>query len=260
MTLRWVSGAIPDIATLVILWRKLMEYEIFFDLSKMGTDALSYEEERELLKNAKNGDNAALQKLLTSNIKFIHKKANYYHNRGLEHDDLIQEGAISLCIAARRFDMKRSDRFITYAQHWTRHEMGNAVNHTGNLIRFPENRTDLIGKFRITSLDAPLSKSDDNSLTLADTLEDDSFSIDTEIDQAELKREIKNALSKLPKNQRTAIELTHGLNNQKPLSLRKAGAIMGITAQQVLNLKNAGLKRLREPDISDRLDVYYMAA
>lgn len=105
---------------------------------------LSEEEEFELAEKARNGDKAAKDKLLTSNMRFVIKVAAQYRNRGLDFEDLISEGYLGLIRAVDHFDAKKGYHFISYAVWWIRQGILKAVAELVNPIRLPANKVNSV--------------------------------------------------------------------------------------------------------------------
>lgn len=101
---------------------------------------LSKEEETELAKRALNGNKAAKDKLVTSNLKFVVKLAKQYQNLGLDLEDLISEGNLGLIEAVDHFNPDKGFRFLSYAVWWIRRAMLKAVEEKGRTIRLPANK------------------------------------------------------------------------------------------------------------------------
>ena len=83
------------------------------DISKEPT--ISADEEVELARRIKTGDNEALNKLASANLRFVVSVAKQYQGQGLSLIDLINEGNLGLITAAKRFDETRGFKFISYA-------------------------------------------------------------------------------------------------------------------------------------------------
>ena len=70
---------------------------------------LTPEEEKELAVKAKNGDKAAKDKIINSNLRFVIQVAKKYQNQGIDLVDLISEGNVGLIHAINHFDVNYSE-------------------------------------------------------------------------------------------------------------------------------------------------------
>jgi RNA polymerase primary sigma factor len=98
---------------------------------------LTPDEELTLTRAVKNGDRAAKQRLIESNMRLVINIAKSYRSRSIPLEDLIQEGAIGLMQATERFDPDKGFRFSTYATHWIRQAIGRAIDNKSKAIRIP---------------------------------------------------------------------------------------------------------------------------
>ena len=92
-----------------------------------GIPRLSAEEEQACAHLAAQGDEAARQRLIQANLRFVIMVAKRYLNRGVPLEDLVNEGNIGLIHAAGRFDPDRGVRFVTYAVWWIRQAILKAI-------------------------------------------------------------------------------------------------------------------------------------
>ncbi|MFW5831943.1 MAG: sigma-70 family RNA polymerase sigma factor, partial [Prolixibacteraceae bacterium] len=109
---------------------------------------VSPEEETELTIRIKKGDQAALEKLVVANLRFVISVAKQYQNQGLSFSDLINEGNIGLVKAARKFDETRGFKFISYAVWWIRQSITQAISENTRVVRLPLNRQSAINKVK----------------------------------------------------------------------------------------------------------------
>lgn len=111
------------------------------------THPLSPNEEEELFLKFKQGDEKAREKLIKSNLRFVVSVAKNYQNRGLDIDDLVNEGNIGLMRALDRFDPTKGFKLISYAVWWIRQSILEAIN-KNKFIRPPENNSINISKIK----------------------------------------------------------------------------------------------------------------
>ena len=85
---------------------------------------LTADEERTLAEQLRdNGDMEAARRLIVSHIRFVIRVARGYLGYGLPLSDLIQEGAVGLTKAVRRFEPDVGVRLVSFAIHWIRAEI-----------------------------------------------------------------------------------------------------------------------------------------
>ncbi|MCP4154275.1 MAG: sigma-70 family RNA polymerase sigma factor, partial [bacterium] len=99
---------------------------------------LGPEEEKELIKRAKDGDEDAFQKIIVANQKLVVKEALKYYFKEDNFLDLVNEGNKGLIEALKRFDLKRENRFYTYALWWVRSEIRRYLSKNQKIISFPD--------------------------------------------------------------------------------------------------------------------------
>ena len=107
-------------------------------LSEIGVSPLlSADEEKHFARRAQQGDEAARQRMIESNLRLVVKIAKRYLNRGLPLLDLIEEGNLGLIHAVKKFDPERGFRFSTYATWWIRQTIERAIMNQSGTVRTP---------------------------------------------------------------------------------------------------------------------------
>ena len=108
-------------------------------LDEIGHNSLlSDEEERELSRKIKQGDDRALARLVEANLKFVVVIARQYKGNGLEMEDLVSEGNIGLMKAASRFDGEKGVRFVNFAAGHVRRQIEKAIAQQAGLYQVPK--------------------------------------------------------------------------------------------------------------------------
>lgn len=118
-------------------------------LSKLGySKMLNKNQEIELAKllNIPDKREYAMNQLITSNLRLIVSIAKKYLNRGLNLEDLVQEGSLGLIKAIHKFDYKLDNKFSTYATWWIRQSITRAIADQSRTIRIPVHMTETINK------------------------------------------------------------------------------------------------------------------
>lgn len=255
---------------------------------------LMAEEETELARSVRAGDQKALEKLTSSNLRFVVSVAKQYQNQGLSLSDLINEGNIGLIKAAKRFDETKGFKFISYAVWWIRQSILQALAEQSRIVRLPLSRVGTLHKIgrlssefeqefgrepsteeiaeeldmnpgdvkdtmriasRHVSLDAPLKTGEDNRLL--DLIEDDDQDAPDEALMVDaLKDEIFRALGSLTKREAAVIALYYGINMERSYTLEEIGTRFSLTRERVRQIKEKALRRLRHVSRSQKLRAY----
>ncbi|NRF37282.1 RNA polymerase sigma factor RpoD/SigA [Pedobacter foliorum] len=156
----------------------------FNELEKMPLAKL--EEEVELAKKIKDGDKAALDKLVSLNLRFVVSVAKKYLGNGISLNDLISDGNIGLIEAARRYDETKGFKFITYAVWWIRQSILMAISNCDRIIRLPQNQ--ILNITAINKSRAILLNELEREPTLDELVEHTGFSVKTIIELTKISK------------------------------------------------------------------------
>lgn len=109
--------------------------QYFKDISKYPI--IDGEEQIELARKAKSGDERAKEKLITSNLRFVITCAKQYVGQGVPLLDLIQAGTYGLILSIENYDPDKGYKFLSFAVWYIRRELLKAIYNTGRTIRYP---------------------------------------------------------------------------------------------------------------------------
>ena len=98
---------------------------------------LSRKEEIKLATSIKSGAPKAIQEMVRRNLKYVVTVANKYRGLGISLHDLIEEGNIGLIQAAKRFDVSRKVKFITYAVWWIKQAIMHSIAEQSGTVKLP---------------------------------------------------------------------------------------------------------------------------
>src|SRR5574344_1569500 len=264
-------------------------------LADIGKEPLiSAEEEVELARRIKAGDQEALEKLTTTNLRFVVSIAKKYQNQGISLPDLINEGNVGLIKAAKRFDETRGFKFISFAVWWIRQSILQAIADQSRIVRLPLHQVGLINKLKkeISKLEQQLERppSEEELSELLDIPEDkiksilgisgrhisidahliadedvnfvdvlpneDTPATDATLMQESLSLEIERSLSTLTEYEREVIKMYFGIGMAHALSLDEIAMKFGLTRERVRQIKEKGIKRLKSSSKSKHLVAY----
>lgn len=264
-------------------------------LQEIGkVELLTPQEEIELARRIKKGDQKALEKLTKANLRFVVSVAKQYQNQGLSLGDLINEGNLGLIKAAKRFDETRGFKFISYAVWWIRQSILQALAEQSRIVRLPLNRVGALNKIgkafsaleqeferepsaselaeeldmslfevsdtlkisgRHLSMDAPFAQGEDNRLL--DVIQDQRTPTpDSELMSESLKEEVRRALNTLSEREAQVIRLYFGLDQEHSLTLEEIGEKFNLTRERVRQIKEKAIRRLRHASRSKSLRAY----
>ncbi len=108
---------------------------------------LTADEERALAVRARQGDDAALRRLVEGNLRFVVSYVKRYRGLGVPFLDLVHEGNLGLMEAARRFDPDRNVKFITYAVWWVRQAVTHALSGQVRAFTLPQKLSAVAARF-----------------------------------------------------------------------------------------------------------------
>lgn len=245
---------------------------------------LEDDEEKEIAKRVREGDNEALEKLVKSNLRFVISVAKQYQNQGVPLVDLVNEGNIGLLKAGRRFDETKGFKFISYAVWWIRQSIQQCIYEYSRTIRLPINKIGLYQKITkfvlsyeqehnvlpsneeicealditheefqeyllannsVMSLDSPVYEDEGKSFVEM-TKDKGASDTDAAIIQQQDKLEIYSFLTKLKEKEAKIVKMYYGLDDHTAMTLEDIGEDMGLTRERVRQIKEDAIRKMRE--------------
>ncbi|MFP4511251.1 MAG: sigma-70 family RNA polymerase sigma factor [Spirochaetota bacterium] len=255
--------------------------QAYFDQIK-HTPLLSFDEEVELSKRIARGDHEAKQQLIEANLRLVVKIARSYVTQDVSFLDLIQEGNLGLLRAAAKFDHNKNVRFSTYASFWIKQAITRAMSNKRRPIRLPHRKEDALKRIQrsyntlsqkfmrtpsideisdelrmsredvveilgfssgVASLDSEINE---DSGTLYDVCEDNSYSPDNDVMSDVVRDETRRILERLMERERQILMYRFAMNGGPRYTLKRISDEMGISPETVRQIEMRALRKLRE--------------
>ena len=281
MVMNCVSDCELNVQTSLFSDAKVSDY--VREISKYKN--LSPEEEQELAKRAKNGDEEAKQQLIKSNLKLVITIARkVIHSSKLPMIDLIQEGNIGLMVAVDKFNWKFGYRFATYASWWIKQAMFKAISEQSHCVKIPVYIQETLSKYskvksemekaskkevktadvakkmnldeskinnylnaykKTLSLEGDFEMQNGSEVKLIDIIEDEKSTVQAEIEYESMKKDVINLLNGLKEREQKVITLRFGLDGMQKQTLEEIGKIYGVTKECIRQTEARALNKLK---------------
>ncbi len=253
------------------------------DISKFPT--LSAEEEKEVARKAKAGDEEAKKTLIQANLRLVvtvAKKA--IHMSALPMIDLIQEGNLGLMVAVEKFNWKLGYKFQTYATWWIKQAMFKAISEQSHSMKIPVYIQETLSKFskiksemerkyncqiknkdvaekmnispdkldtflsaysKTISIEGSMECQNGKELNVADILEDTSADVSSSVEAENLKKDLEIVISTLKDREQAIVKMRYGLGDITRRTLEEIGNIYGVTKECIRQTELRALKKMR---------------
>jgi RNA polymerase primary sigma factor len=243
---------------------------------------LTKEEEIKLAESIKQGDPKAIQEMVRRNLKYVVTVANKYRGFGMSLQDLIEEGNIGLIQAAKRFDVSRKVKFITYAVWWIKQAIMHSLAEQSGTVKLPVKQAGKVTKFNKKSqqmcqdmereptqaevakslgynddeinsimrayrthlsLDTPLKN--DEQTPYLDLLENQNLiPYDDQIMQESLSGKVDQMLEDLSEREATILKMRFGFSGEVK-TLEEIGQEIGLSRERVRQIEKRAKERLK---------------
>ena len=253
----------------------------FNDISKIPL--LNYEEEKEIARKIKKGDEEAKKKLIESNLRLVISIAKRFFGSRLTFSDLIQEGNIGLIKAIEKFDPDKEFKFSTYATWWIKQSITKAIADMSKHVRIPVHLIDEMNSYNKAyqllfqklgreptskeiwqKLGFPIKKikkleevifgnvsldrevGDEGRDTLADLLEDgNTLRPDQIAERSALRNNLDMILGMLDDREAKIVKMRYGIDGPK-FTLEQVGEEFDVTRERVRQIEQKVIQKLKE--------------
>ena len=220
---------------LLRIFRSVRKKNMLFYIngSEVLPSPLTAEQEAEVMRRIRAGDEPAREELITHNLRLVVYIARKFETRAAGIEDLISIGTIGLIKAVRTFQPERNIKLATYASRCIENEILMFLRKTAQY------RNDL-------SIDEPLNVDwDGNELLLSDVLGSEPDTVGQNLESEAEKHSLHQAVDRLPKRERMIMELRFGLNGRSEHTQKEVADVLGISQSYISRLEKRILRQLR---------------
>lgn len=243
---------------------------------------LTEQQEWELAMRCAQGDEEAIRHMVSANLRLVVSIARRYYNGAVPLPDLIQEGAIGLITAAKKFDYTLDYRFSTYASKWIRQGVIRCAINNENPVRVPAHTAAWIRKVvqaqnalrlelerepdvgeiagycqlsqertaqllqlqpQLISLDAPAGEEDAIGSLVEDVRSPEPQQA---VIRQEMMRLLEGLLSQLPERQQRVLRLHFGIEDGKCHSFEEIGNLLGVSKERARQIEGQAMRKLKK--------------
>ncbi len=268
--------AVPEpaaIETLPVYFRDVSRYPL-----------LTADQEKALARRVRKGDRKAANLMVLSNLRLVANMARRFTGKGMDFEDLIEEGNLGLITAVQRFDPEKGFRFSTYAAWWIRLAIAKGLAEQSRTLKIPlhvmrslhkyieaERQLSLEwGRFPtpdeickeagfgprrarsvsqlvrgIKSLDETATQEAGRGLSLLERIPD-APSLEDVLDRQMESKHLDSLMQKLSEREKLVLRIRYGFMDGTPRSLNRTGTFLGVSRERVRQIERRALMRLRE--------------
>lgn len=248
------------------------------------TSLLTARDEQELAVSIGRGDLQARDRMVRANLRLVVNIARGYTGKGLNLQDLIEEGNLGLLRAVEGFDPAMGTRFSTYASYWIKQSIKRALINTAKTIRIPAYMVELLSKWRRASArlseelgrtptpeeiarvlglprkklpiikkairiynSTPQTDQPEAGWSLGEMVMDDrAKSPEMEMVEGDDMTQVMRLLNTMDTREATILRMRFGLDNHEPRTLKEIGESLGLTRERVRQIETEALGKLAE--------------
>jgi RNA polymerase primary sigma factor len=187
-----------------------------------------------------------LDMIVTGNLRLVMLIAKEYRDKGLDYEDLIEEGNVGLASGARRYDPARGAKFSYYVAMWIRQAMLAAIAKSGKVVSIP---FDKFTKSNRAKKDERLGleSNEAHKIDCTATPLDKVFGLsDAEASVQATNTEVEDLLRTLDSSESFIMRNLYGLGGGDPLSLKEIGELMQVSKNKVSEMRDEAIKKMRK--------------
>ncbi|MEX2188460.1 MAG: RNA polymerase sigma factor RpoD/SigA [Pirellulales bacterium] len=248
------------------------------------TALLTAADEQELAIAIGEGDLRARDRMVRANLRLVVNIARGYTGKGLNLQDLIEEGNLGLLRAVEGFDPAMGTRFSTYASYWIKQSIKRALINSAKTIRIPAYMVELLSKWRRASArlteemgrtptpeevarvlglpkkklpiikkaihiynSAPQNDQPEAGWSLGEIVMDENLRTpEDEMIESDALTHVMAMLKTMNEREATVLKMRFGLEDYEPRTLKEIGESLGLTRERVRQIETEALNKLSE--------------
>ena len=248
------------------------------------TALLTADDEKELARAIAKGDVAARDRMVRANLRLVVNIARGYTGKGLNLQDLIEEGNLGLLRAVEGFDPDVGTRFSTYASYWIKQSIKRALINSAKTIRIPAYMVELLSKWRRASTrlqeelgrtptpeevarvlglpkrklpivkkaikiynSTPQTDQSEAGWSLGEMVMDERTKTPEDVlVEDDALRHVREMMHKMDQREATVLRMRFGLDGYEPHTLKEIGEKLSLTRERVRQIENEALKKLHD--------------